>query len=273
MGIRKFNPITPGTRFKSANTFEELTAAKPEKSLTFSLMKSGGRNKTGTMTMRYIGGGHKRKYRLIDFKRTKLGAAEVLTIEYDPNRSARIALIQYADGEKSYILAPKGLEVGQTVQSGSGVSPDVGNTLPLQEIPLGSLIHNIEMLPGRGGKLVRSAGSFAQLLNRDGRYAIIKLASGETRMILVACSATVGQVSNPDHNLERKGKAGANRWRGRRPRTRPVAMNPVDHPMGGGEGRASGGHPRSRNGLKSKGYKTRTPKKHSNRFIIEKRKK
>lgn len=273
MGIRKFNPITPGTRFKSANTFEEITASKPEKSLTVSIMKSGGRNNSGKMTMRYIGGGHKRKYRLVDFKRTKQGEANVVTIEYDPNRSARIALIQYADGEKSYILAPKGLQVGQTVQSGSGVPPEIGNTLPLQEIPLGSLIHNIEMLPGKGGKLVRSAGSFAQLLNRDGRYAIVKLASGETRMILVVCSATVGQVSNPDHNLERKGKAGANRWRGVRPRTRPVAMNPVDHPMGGGEGRASGGHPRSRNGIKSKGYKTRTPKKYSNRFIIEKRKK
>jgi large subunit ribosomal protein L2 len=273
MGIRKFNPITPGTRFKSANTFEELTASSPEKSLTVSLMKSGGRNNTGKMTIRYVGGGHKRKYRLVDFKRTKQGEATVLTIEYDPNRSARIALIQYADGEKSYILSPKNLQVGQIVQSGSGAPPEIGNTLPLSEIPLGSLIHNIEMLPGRGGKLVRSAGSFAQLLNRDGRYAIIKLASGETRMILVACSATIGQVSNPDHNLERKGKAGANRWRGVRPRTRPVAMNPVDHPMGGGEGRASGGHPRSRNGMKSKGYKTRTPKKYSNRFIIEKRKK
>jgi large subunit ribosomal protein L2 len=273
MGIRKFNPITPGTRFKSANTFEELTASSPEKSLTVSLMKSGGRNNTGKMTIRYVGGGHKRKYRLVDFKRTKLGEATVLTIEYDPNRSARIALIQYADGEKSYILSPKNLKVGQVVQSGAGAPPEIGNTLLLSEIPLGSLIHNIEMLPGRGGKLVRSAGSFAQLLNRDGRYAIIKLASGETRMILVACCATIGQVSNPDHNLERKGKAGANRWRGVRPRTRPVAMNPVDHPMGGGEGRASGGHPRSRNGIKSKGYKTRTPKKYSNRFIIEKRKK
>lgn len=273
MGIRKFNPITPGTRFKSANTFEEITASKPEKSLTVPLTKSGGRNNSGKMTIRYTGGGHKRKYRIIDFKRTKAGEANVLSIEYDPNRSARIALIQHADGEKSYILSPKNLEVGQVVQSGAGSPPEIGNTLPLSEIPLGTLIHNIEMLPGQGGKLVRSAGSFAQLLNRDGRYAIIKLASGETRMILVACSATIGQVSNPDHNLERKGKAGANRWRGIRPRTRPVAMNPVDHPMGGGEGRASGGHPRSRNGIKSKGYKTRTPKKHSNRFIIEKRKK
>ncbi len=273
MGIRKYNPVTPGTRFKLANTFEEITASKPEKSLTVTITKSGGRNNTGKMTMRYLGGGHKRKYRLVDFKRDKEGAAEVLTIEYDPNRSSRIALIQFKDAEKRYILAPKGLQVGQIVQSGQDVTPDVGNALPLSQIPLGTLIHNIELLPGRGGKLVRSAGSFAQLLNRDGRYAIVKLASGETRMILVACIATVGQVSNPDHNLERKGKAGANRWLGRRPRTRPVAMNPVDHPMGGGEGRASGGHPRSRNGLKSKGYKTRTPKKYSNRFILEKRKK
>lgn len=273
MGIRKYNPVTPGTRFKLANTFEEITASKPEKSLTVTITKSGGRNNTGKMTMRYLGGGHKRKYRLVDFKRDKEGAAEVLTIEYDPNRSSRIALIQFKDAEKRYILAPKGLQVGQIVQSGQEVTPDVGNALPLSQIPLGTLIHNIELLPGRGGKLVRSAGSFAQLLNRDGRYAIVKLASGETRMILVACIATVGQVSNPDHNLERKGKAGANRWLGRRPRTRPVAMNPVDHPMGGGEGRASGGHPRSRNGLKSKGYKTRTPKKYSNRFILEKRKK
>lgn len=273
MGIRKFNPVTPGTRFKLANNFDEITASKPEKSLTVSIKKSGGRNNTGKMTMRYIGGGHKRKYRIIDFKRDKQGEANVISIEYDPNRSGRIALLQYADGEKRYILAPKGLEVGQVVESGSGIAPEIGNALPLAEIPLGTVVHNIELQPGRGAKLVRSAGSFAQLLNRDGRYAVIKLASGETRMILTACKATVGQVSNPDHNLERKGKAGANRWLGRRPRTRAVAMNPVDHPMGGGEGRASGGHPRSRKGLKSKGLKTRHPKKHSDRFIIEKRKK
>ena len=273
MGIRKFNPITPGTRFKSANTFEELTASKPEKSLTFPLNKSGGRNNTGKMTIRYVGGGHKRKYRLVDFKRSKAGEANVLTIEYDPNRSARIALIQYADGEKSYILSPKNLQVGQVVQSGAGSPPEIGNTLPISEIPLGSLIHNIELLPGKGGKLVRSAGSFAQLLNRDGRYATVKLASSETRMILVACSATIGQVSNPDHNLERKGKAGANRWRGVRPRTRPVAMNPVDHPMGGGEGRASGGQSRSRNGIPSKGFKTRYKAKSSNQHIIKRRSK
>jgi large subunit ribosomal protein L2 len=274
MGIKKYRPITPGTRFKLANTFDEITTATPEKSLLEPIKKSGGRNNSGKMTMRYIGGGHKKRYRIIDFKRNKFGVdATVETIEYDPNRTSRIALLKYSDGEKRYIIAPHGIKVGQILKSGSGVSPDLGNSLPLNEIPLGTIIHNVELQPGRGAKLVRSAGSFAQLLNRDGKYAIIKLASGETRMILANCFATVGSVSNPDHNLERKGKAGANRWRGRRPRTRAVAMNPVDHPMGGGEGRASGGHPRSRKGLKAKGYKTRTPKKHSNKFIIERRKK
>lgn len=274
MGIRKFKPVTAGTRFKAANTFEEITKSTPEKSLLVPKKSSGGRNDSGKMTMRYLGGGHKQMYRIIDFIRDKKAIpATVHSIEYDPNRSARIALLHYADGEKRYIVAPHGLKVGTTVMSGSGAAPEIGNALPLAEIPLGTVIHNIELLPGRGGKLVRSAGSFAQLLNRDGKYAVVKLASGETRMILTACSATIGSVSNPDHNLERKGKAGANRWRGRRPRTRPVAMNPVDHPMGGGEGRASGGHPRSRNGIKAKGYKTRTPKKYSNRFIIERRKK
>lgn len=274
MGIRKFKPVTAGTRFKAANTFEEITKSTPEKSLLVPKKNSGGRNDSGKMTMRYMGGGHKQMYRIIDFIREKKAIpATVHSIEYDPNRSARIALLHYADGEKRYIVAPHGLKVGTTVMSGPGAAPEIGNALPLAEIPLGTVIHNIELQPGRGGKLVRSAGSFAQLLNRDGKYAVVKLASGETRMILTACTATIGSVSNPDHNLERKGKAGANRWRGRRPRTRPVAMNPVDHPMGGGEGRASGGHPRSRNGIKSKGYKTRTPKKYSNRFIIERRKK
>jgi large subunit ribosomal protein L2 len=274
MGIRKFKPVTAGTRFKAANTFEEITKSTPEKSLLVPKTRSGGRNDSGKMTMRYMGGGHKQMYRIIDFIREKKSIpATVHSIEYDPNRSARIALLHYADGEKRYIVAPHGLKAGTSVMSGPGSAPEIGNCLPLSEIPLGTVIHNIELLPGCGGKLVRSAGSFAQLLNRDGKYAIVKLASGETRMILTACSATIGSVSNPDHNQERMGKAGANRWRGRRPRTRPVAMNPVDHPMGGGEGRASGGHPRSRNGIKSKGYKTRTPKKYSNRFIIEKRKK
>lgn len=274
MGIKKYRPTTPGTRFKLANTFEEITKATPEKSLLIPKPRSGGRNDSGKMTMRYIGGGHKKMYRIIDFKRNKHSIpAQVHSIEYDPNRTARIALLHYADGEKRYILAPAGLQAGQTVVSGAGAAPEIGNALPMSEIPLGTVIHNIEMQPGQGGKLVRSAGSFAQLLNRDGKYAIIKLASGETRMVIAAGLATIGSVSNPDHNLERKGKAGANRWRGRRPRTRAVAMNPVDHPMGGGEGRASGGHPRSRKGLKAKGYKTRTPKKHSNNFIIERRKK
>ncbi len=274
MGIRKFRPMTPGTRFKSVNTFEEITTSTPEKSLIAKQSKSGGRNGSGKMTMRYIGGGHKQKYRIIDFKRNKHGVpATVATIEYDPNRTGRIALLHYADGEKRYMLAPHGLKVGQTIMSGTGAAPEIGNALPLSEIPLGTVIYNVELQPGQGGKLVRSAGSFAQLLNRDGKYAIVKLASGETRMIVATCLATIGSVSNPDHSLERKGKAGANRWRGVRPRTRPVAMNPVDHPMGGGEGRASGGHPRSRKGLIAKGYKTRTPKKHSNKFIIERRKK
>jgi large subunit ribosomal protein L2 len=274
MGIKKLRPMTPGTRFRSMNTFDEITKSTPEKSLTVSLKKTGGRNYSGKMTMRYIGGGNKHKYRLIDFARDKHNIpATVASVEYDPNRSARIALLNYADGEKRYIIAPNGIKVGQTVTSGKGVAPELGNALPLNEIPLGSTIHNIELQPGRGGKLVRSAGSFAQLLNRDGKYAIVKLASGETRMVVATCMASIGSVSNPDHILERKGKAGANRWIGRRPRTRPVAMNPVDHPMGGGEGRASGGHPRSRKGLKAKGYKTRTPKKYSNRFIIERRKK
>lgn len=275
MGIRKLKPTTPSSRFRAVNTFEELTPGyKVEKSLVVALKNSGGRNQSGKMTMRYIGGGSRKMYRIIDFKRNKFGIeATVDSIQYDPNRSARIALLVYTDGEKRYILAPKGLEAGMKVISGTGIVPEVGNCLPLSEIPLGSIIHNIEMNPGRGGQLVRSAGSFAQLLNRDGRYAVVKLSSGETRQILASCYATVGQVSNPDHNNEVKGKAGANRWIGRKPRTRPVAMNPVDHPMGGGEGRASGGHPRSRKGLKSKGYKTRTPKKYSNKFIIEKRKK
>ncbi|MEI6594412.1 MAG: 50S ribosomal protein L2 [Bacteroidota bacterium] len=274
MGIRKFKPTTPGTRFKRANTFEEITKSTPEKSLLVPVNRSGGRNDTGKMTMRYIGGGHKKMYRLIDFKRDKHSIPAIVhSIEYDPNRTARIALLHYKDGEKRYIIAPAGLQAGQAIMSGPGAAPEIGNALPIIEIPLGTVIHNIELHPGQGGKLVRSAGSFAQLLNRDGKYATIKLASGETRMILSSGLATIGSVSNPDHNLERKGKAGANRWRGRRPRTRPVAMNPVDHPMGGGEGRASGGHPRSRKGLIAKGYKTRTPKKYSNKFIIERRKK
>jgi len=274
MGIKKLNPITAGTRFKVATTFEEITTDKPFKPLVVPIKKSGGRNNQGKRTMRMIGGGHKRNYRLIDFKRDKQGInATVLTIEYDPNRSARIALLFYKDGEKRYILAPQGLQVGQTVVSGKGAAPEIGNSLPLSEIPLGSVIHNIELRPGQGGAMARSAGTYAQLTAREGKYAVLKMPSGELRMILVTCMATIGSVSNPDHNLEIHGKAGRKRWLGRRPRNRGVAMNPVDHPMGGGEGRASGGHPRSRKGLKAKGKKTRYPKKASNKLIIERRKK
>jgi len=274
MAVRKLKPTTPGQRHKIIGTFDTITASVPEKSLVFGNGKSGGRNHDGKMTMRYIGGGHKRKFRVIDFKRNKDGVpATVKTIEYDPNRSARIALLFYADGEKRYILAPNGLQVGQTVESGENAAPEIGNSLPLQNIPLGTIVHNIELNPGQGAVLVRSAGTFAQLASREGKYAIIKLPSGETRMILSACKATVGSVGNSDHALERSGKAGRSRWLGRRPRTRAVVMNPVDHPMGGGEGRASGGHPRSRKGLLAKGYKTRTPNKASNKYIIERKKK
>jgi len=271
MGIRKLNPVTPGTRHKVITDFEGVTTRIPEKSLTSGTVKSGGRNHTGKMTMRYIGGGHKQRYRIIDMKRNKHGIpAIVKTIEYDPNRTARIALLFYADGEKRYMLAPNGLKVGQEVLSGlNGIPPEVGNTLPLSEIPLGTIVHNIELKPGQGGIIARSAGTFAQLSAREGKYATLKMPSGEVRMVLVTCLATVGTVSNGEHMLQKSGKAGRSRWQGRRPRTRPVAMNPVDHPMGGGEGRASGGHPRSRKGLLAKGKKTRKPKNISNNFIIE----
>ena len=274
MAVRKFKPITPGQRHKIIGTNSDITSTVPEKSLLAPLKRTGGRNNTGKMTMRYIGGGHKKQYRMIDFKREKDGMpAVVKTIEYDPNRSARIALVVYGDGEKRYIVAPDGLQVGQTILSGEGVAPELGNTLLLAEIPLGTTIHNIELRPGQGAVMARSAGSSAQLLAREGKYAIIKLPSGETRMVLVACRATVGTVSNPDHSLESHGKAGRKRWLGRRPRVRGVAMNPVDHPMGGGEGRSSGGHPRSRKGLLAKGNKTRDPKKQTSKFIVTKRKK
>lgn len=269
MGMKKYRPITPGTRFKLALDFSEITASTPEKSLVISKSKSGGRNNSGKMTMRYIGGGHKRKYRIIDFKRDKHNIpAVVQTIEYDPNRSARIALVFYADGEKRYILAPDKLKVGQTIMSGEKAEPTVGNALPLSSVPLGSIVHNIELSPGRGGAIARSAGTYAQLSAKDGKYAVLKMPSGETRQILGSCMATIGSIGNMDHMNVVSGKAGRSRWLGRRPRTRPVAMNPVDHPMGGGEGRASGGHPRSRNGIPAKGYKTRSPKKLSNRLII-----
>lgn len=273
MALKKYKPVTPGQRFKVISTFDEITTNKPEESLLCPKPRTGGRNNRGKMTMRYIGGGHKQMYRFIDFKRDKDNIpATVKTIEYDPNRSARIALLFYADGEKRYIIAPHGLKVGQVITSGTGVSPDLGNCLPLGEIPFGSTVHNVELRPGQGAKMARSAGSYAQFMSRDGKYATLRLPSGETRMILCTCRATIGMVSNIDHNLEVSGKAGRSRWMGRRPRVRGVVMNPVDHPMGGGEGRSSGGHPRSRKGIPAKGYRTRAPKKHSDKYIIEKRK-
>jgi large subunit ribosomal protein L2 len=274
MAIKKYKPTTPGQRFKEVSSSADLTpGAQPEKSLLRPISKSGGRNNTGKMTMRYMGGGHKRRYRLIDFMRDKDNVeATVKSIEYDPNRSARIALLVYADGEKRYIIAPDKIQVGQKIISGESVPPELGNSLLLSNIPLGTNVHNIELRPGKGGMLARSAGSYGTLTSRDGKYAIIKLPSGESRMVLTTCRATIGTVSNGDHGLEKSGKAGRSRWKGRRPRVRGVAMNPVDHPMGGGEGRASGGHPRSRNGMPAKGFKTRAKKKFSNRYIIEKRK-
>jgi large subunit ribosomal protein L2 len=274
MALKKFNPTTPSQRFKVASTFDDITTSTPEKSLLAPKKRSGGRYNQGKMTMRYIGGGHKKKYRIIDFKRERDGIpATVKSVEYDPNRTARIALLVYADGVKTYIVAPNGIKVGQKVMSGKGVTPEVGNAMFLSEIPFGTIIHNIELRPGQGAKMARSAGSYAQLMTRDGKYAIVKMPSGETRMILQTCKATIGMVSNPDHSLERSGKAGRSRWLGRRPRTNPVNMNPVDHPMGGGEGRATGGHPRSRNGIPAKGFRTRSKTKASNKHIIERRKK
>jgi len=224
--------------------------------------------------MRYIGGGHKKKYRIIDFKRNKFGVeAKVVSIEYDPNRTAFIALLQYTDGEKRYIIAPAGLKVEQTIISGENVAPEIGNAMPLSQIPLGTVISCIELRPGQGANMARSAGTFAQLMAKEGKYATVKLPSGETRMILLTCLATIGAVSNSDHQLILSGKAGRSRWLGRRPRTRAVVMNPVDHPMGGGEGRASGGHPRSRKGIPAKGYRTRSKTKASNKYIVERRKK
>ncbi len=274
MALKKLRPITAGTRHRLSPGFEDITETKPEKSLLFTLKKTGGRNNTGKMTMRYIGGGHKQKTRTIDFKRDRFGIpAVVKSIEYDPSRTARIAKIYYADGVKSYIIAPQGIKVGQTLISGSDIAPEVGNALPLSKIPIGTIVHNVEIKPGRGAAIARSAGSFVQLVAREAVYATLKMPSGELRNVLVNCLATVGTVSNAEHMNESVGKAGRSRWRGIRPRTRPVAMNPVDHPMGGGEGRASGGHPRSRNGLLSKGKKTRHPKKYSDGLIIARRKK
>lgn len=273
MAVKKLKPITPGQRHRIAPVFDDITTASPEKSLVKGRTKSGGRNSQGRMTTRNIGGGHKQKYRVIDFTREKHGIpAVVKTVEYDPNRSARISLLFYADGEKRYIIAPEGLEVGQTIMSGTGVAPDLGNSLPLSDIPLGTIIHNIELQPKRGASMARSAGAYAQLVAKEGKYATVKLPSGEMRNVLARCFATIGTVSNSDHMNVRLGKAGRGRWLGNRPRVRGVAMNPVDHPMGGGEGKSSGGHPRSRNGQYTKGLKTRKPNKYSDRLIIGKNK-
>jgi large subunit ribosomal protein L2 len=271
MAVKKYKPITAGMRWRIGNSYAELTTDTPEKSLLEAKPGTGGRNVQGRRAMRYIGGGHKKKYRIIDFKRDKKNIpATVASIEYDPNRSAFIALLNYADGEKRYIIAPQGLQVGASVVSGDSVAPEVGNALQLKNMPLGTNVHNVELQPGQGGKLVRSAGGSAQLSNKEELYGVLKMPSGELRKILINCYATVGIVSNSDHSLERAGKAGVNRWKGIRPRTRGVAMNPVDHPMGGGEGRASGGHPRSRTGKYAKGLKTRKHKG-SDKLIIQRK--
>jgi large subunit ribosomal protein L2 len=272
MALKKFKPVTAGTRWRIGNSYAEVTTNVPEKSLVAPKKNTGGRNSSGHMTMRYIGGGSKQKYRIIDFKRNKKNMdATVKTIEYDPNRTSFIALVEYTDGEKRYIIAPQGLSVGMKVSSGEDVAPEIGNTLLLKNMPLGTMVHNIEMQPGQGGKIARSAGSSAQLTNKEEKYAILKMPSGELRKVLINCFATVGVVGNSDHNLQKMGKAGRNRWRGIRPRNRGVAMNPVDHPMGGGEGKASGGQPRSRSGQYSRGLKTRTKHKGSDKQIIQRR--
>ena len=274
MSVRKLKPITPGQRFRVVNGFDAITTDKPEKSLLAPLKKSGGRNSQGKMTVSHRGGGHKRRYRIIDFKRDVQGVgAEVKSIEYDPNRTAFIALLEYKGGEKRYVVAQSGLQVGQKVVSGEKAAPEIGNALFLKDIPLGTIISCIELRPGQGAVMARSAGAFAQLMAKDGKFVTVKLPSGETRLILANCLATIGAVSNSDHQLLVSGKAGRSRWLGRRPRTRPVVMNPVDHPMGGGEGKSSGGHPRSKNGIPAKGFRTRSKTKDSNRYIIERRKK
>ena len=272
MALKKFKPVTAGTRWRIGNAYAEVTTNVPEKSLVETKKRTGGRNTSGHMTMRYIGGGHKKKYRVIDFKRNKKGMdATVRTVEYDPNRTSFIALVEYTDGEKRYIIAPQGLQVGMTISSGDNVAPEIGNALLLKNMPLGTMVHNIEMQPGQGGKIARSAGSSAQLTNKEDKYAILKMPSGELRKVLINCYATVGVVGNSDHALQSMGKAGRNRWRGIRPRNRGVAMNPVDHPMGGGEGKASGGQPRSRSGQYSRGLKTRTKGKGSDKHIIQRK--
>jgi len=272
MALRKFKPVTAGTRWRIGNAYAEITTNEPEKSLLEPQHNTAGRNSQGRRAMRYMGGGNKKHYRIIDFKRNKRDIeATVVSIEYDPNRSAFISLLEYADGEKRYILAPQGIQVGQKIIAGNSVAPEIGNALQMKFMPLGTNIHNIELQPNQGGKLVRSAGASAQLTNKEEKYAVLKMPSGELRKILIECYATVGVVSNSDHNLETAGKAGRNRWKGVRPRVRGVAMNPVDHPMGGGEGRASGGHPRSRTGKYAKGLKTRSTHKGSNKLIIQRR--
>jgi len=272
MALRKYKPVTAGTRWRIGNAYAEITTDTPEKSLLESTKSTAGRNSQGRRSMRYMGGGNKKMYRIIDFKRDKNNVpAKVASIEYDPNRTAFIALLHYTDGEKRYIIAPQGLEVGATVISGPEVAPEVGNALLLKNMPLGTVVHNIEMQPGRGGSLARSAGTYAQLNAKEERYAVLKMPSGELRKVLGSCMATVGTVSNSDHALQSMGKAGRNRWKGIRPRTRGVAMNPVDHPMGGGEGKASGGHPRSRTGKYAKGEKTRSRTKGSNKLIIQRK--
>ena len=274
MPVKKLKPITPGQRGKVVNGFDAVTTNKPEKSLLVPKKRTGGRNNSGKMTSKFIGGGHKKRYRVIDFKRNRYNdLATVKSIEYDPNRSAFIALIEFEDKEKRYIIAPSGLKVGQNIVSGEKVQPEIGNSMKLSNMPLGTIISCIELVPGKGANIARSAGAFAQLMARDGKYATIKLPSGETRLILSSCMATVGAVSNSDHQLIVSGKAGRSRWLGRRPRTRPVVMNTVHHPMGVGEGRASGGHPRSKNGIPAKGYRTRNKTKASNRYIVERRRK
>jgi len=272
MALRKYKPTTAGTRWRIGNAYAEVTTNVPEKSLVEKKNSTAGRNAQGRRSMRYMGGGNKIKYRIIDFKRNKKDIpAVVKSVEYDPNRTAFIALLNYADGEKRYIIAPNGLQVGATVISGDNVAPELGNALQLKFMPLGTMVHNIEMQPGQGGKLVRSAGASAQLSNKEEKYGVLKMPSGELRKVLINCYATVGVVSNSDHNLESMGKAGRNRWKGIKPRNRAVAMNPVDHPMGGGEGKASGGHPRSRTGKYAKGQITRTRGKGSDKMIIQRR--
>jgi large subunit ribosomal protein L2 len=273
MALKKYKPVTAGTRWRIGNAYAEITTDVPEKSLLEKMKSTGGRNVQGRRSMRYMGGGNKKMYRIIDFKRSKKDIpAKVASIEYDPNRTAFIALLNYVDGEKRYIIAPQGLQVGATVISGEAVAPELGNCLMMKNMPLGTMIHNIELQPGQGGKMVRSAGTSAQLANKEEKYAVLKMPSGELRKVLINCFATVGVVSNSDHSLEVAGKAGVNRWKGIRPRNRGVAMNPVDHPMGGGEGKASGGHPRSRTGKYAKGLKTRKPHKGSDKLIIQTRK-